>query len=104
MTRTEPSPGRVFWHWMHSTTGMPKSEWSIVGPGFDGAALAVVIYFLCRSLLLVLGLEVGEVNPWGFLAIAGIAGMFSHKAGDGLRERFGRLFTDPPANGGTAAQ
>lgn len=82
----------------------PRWALSVLMRPVEGAALAVVTYFFCRSLLLVLGLNVGGVNPWGFLTIAGIAGMFSHKAGDGLRERFGRLFTDPPANGGTAAQ
>ncbi len=82
----------------------PRWSLSVLMRPVEGAALAVVVYFFCRSLLLVLGLEVGEVNPWGFLTIAGIAGMFSHKAGDGLRERFGRLFTDPPPTGGAAAQ
>ncbi|MFQ5743972.1 MAG: hypothetical protein ACE5HV_10340 [Acidobacteriota bacterium] len=62
----------------------PRWSLSIIMRPVEGAALAVVTFFFFRSILLVLGLGTSTVNPMGFLAIAGLAGMFSHKAADGL--------------------
>ena len=55
----------------------------------------MISFFVFRSILLVLSFGASQVNPFGFLAIAGMAGMFSHNAADGLRERFGRLVSGP---------
>lgn len=78
----------------------PRRSLSIVMRPIEGGAIAIVVFFVFRSLLLVLGQGDAPINPWGFLALAGIAGMFSHRAADGLRERFGRFVTSPaPVSG-----
>lgn len=66
----------------------------------EGCAMAIVVFFVFRSLLLVLGQGDAPINPWGFLALAGMAGMFSHRAADGLRERLGRFVTSPASVSG----
>ena len=78
----------------------PKRSLSIIMRPIEGGTMAIVVFFVFRSLLLVL--EQGDVpiNPWGFLALAAMAGVFSHHAADGLRERFGRLITSPAPPGG----
>lgn len=72
-----------------------KKSLSIVMRPIEGAAMAVVMFFVARSFLLVLEQGDAPVNPWGFLALGGMTGLFSHRAADGLRERFGRLVTSP---------
>jgi len=83
----------------------PKRSLSIIMRPIEGGAMAIVMFFVFRSLLLVLEQGDAPINPWGFLALSGMAGMFSHRAADGLRERFGRLITSPAptsgANGGS---
>lgn len=69
----------------------PRWSLSIIMRPVEGAAMAVVSFFIFRSLLLVLQQGDAAVNPWGFLAIGALAGMFSHQAADGLRERFVKL-------------
>ena len=62
--------------------------------------MAIVAFFFFRSLLLVLEQGDAPINPWGFLSISIITGMFSHRAADGMVERFGRLIAAPaPGNG-----
>ena len=78
-----------------------KKSLSIIMRPIEGAAMAVVMFFVFRSLLLVLEQGDAPVNPWGFLAIGGLVGMFSHRAADGLRERFGRLVTSPAPTPGS---
>jgi len=78
-----------------------KRSLSIIMRPIEGGAMAIVVFFVFRSLLLVLGQGEAPINPWGFLALAGLAGMFSHRAADGLRERFGRLITSPAPAGGS---
>jgi len=77
----------------------PKRSLSIIMRPIEGGAMAIVVFFVFRSLLLVLEQGDAPINPWGFLALAGMAGMFSHRAADGLVERFGRLIASPPPNG-----
>lgn len=72
----------------------PRSALSVLMRPVEGAALSVVAYFFFRSLLLLLGLEFTEINPWGFLTVAAVAGLFSHRMGDALRDRFSKLFSD----------
>jgi hypothetical protein len=78
----------------------PRKSLSIIMRPIEGAAMAIVTFFVFRSLLLVLEQGDAPINPWGFLALAGMAGMFSHRAADGLRERFGRMITSPAPTGG----
>jgi len=79
----------------------PKRSLSIIMRPIEGGSMAIVVFFFFRSLLLVLEQGNAPINPWGFLAIAGMAGLFSHRAADGLRERFGRLITSPAPTGRT---
>lgn len=77
-----------------------KGSLSIIMRPIEGAAMVIVVFFFFRSLLLVLEQGDAPINPWGFLSISVMAGMFSHRAADGMRERFGRLITSPaPGNG-----
>ena len=78
-----------------------KKSLSIIMRPIEGAAIAVVFFFVFRSLLLVLVQGDAPVNPWGFLALGGLAGIFSHRAADGLRERFDRLVTSPAPTSGS---
>jgi hypothetical protein len=78
-----------------------KRSLSIIMRPIEGGAMALLVFFVFRSLLLVLEQGDSPINPWGFLALAGLAGMFSHRAADGLRERFGRLITSPAPTGGS---
>ena len=78
----------------------PKRSLSIIMRPIEGGSMAIIVFFFFRSLLLVLEQGDAPINPWGFLALAGMAGLFSHRAADGLRERFGRLITSPAPTGG----
>ena len=78
----------------------PKRSLSIIMRPIEGGTMAIVVFFVFRSLLLVLEQGDAPINPWGFLALAALAGVFSHRAADGLRERFGRLITSPAPTGG----
>ncbi len=80
----------------------PKRSLSIIMRPIEGGAMAIVAFFFFRSLLLVLEQGDAPINPWGFLSISVIAGMFSHRAADGMRERFGRLITSPAPNDGSS--
>ena len=78
----------------------PKRSLSIIMRPIEGGVMAIVVFFFFRSLLLVLEQGDAPINPWGFLSLAAMAGLFSHRAADGMRERFGRLITSPaPSNG-----
>ncbi len=77
-----------------------KRSLSIIMRPIEGGVMAIVAFFFFRSLLLVLEQGDAPINPWGFLSLAAMAGLFSHHAADGMRERFGRLITSPaPSNG-----
>lgn len=80
----------------------PKRSLSIIMRPIEGGVMAIVMFFVFRSLLLVLEQGDAPINPWGFLALSGMAGMFSHRAADGLLERFGRLITSPAPTSGAS--
>lgn len=80
----------------------PKRSLSIIMRPIEGGVMAIVAFFLLRSLLLVLEQGDAPINPWGFLSISIIAGMFSHRAADGMLERFGRLIRSPAPGNGTS--
>jgi len=63
------------------------SRWSlaILMRPLEGAIVAAVVYFAFAWLL------GGLINSFGFLAIAGVSGMFSHNAAGCLRNTCGRL-------------
>ena len=82
----------------------PKRSLSIIMRPIEGGVMAIVAFFFFRSLLLVLEQGDAPINPWGFLSISVMAGMFSHRAADGMLERFGRLITSPaPGNGSSGS-
>lgn len=85
----------------------PRRSLSVLMRPVEGAAISVVFFFILRTTLLVLQRGDGPINPWGFLALAAVVGMFSHGLADGLQERFGRLVTTEVTRGngggGTAA-
>ncbi len=80
----------------------PKRSLSIIMRPIEGGVMAIVAFFFFRSLLLVLEQGDAPINPWGFLSISIIAGMFSHRAADGMLERFGRLIRSPAPGNGTS--
>ena len=82
----------------------PRRSLSIIMRPIEGGALAVVTFFFFRSVLLVLEQGNAPVNPWGFLALAGLAGMFSHRAADGLRDRFGKLVGDTSSSSSSTSR
>lgn len=57
------------------SSGRSSLAWAIVRP-FAAMALALVIYVTLRALFLPSG-AVSSVNPYGFLAIATLAGLFA---------------------------
>ncbi len=79
----------------------PKRSVSIIMRPIEGGVMAIVAFFFFRSFLLVLEQGDAPINPWGFLSLSAMAGLFSHRAADGLRERFGRLLTSPATGNGS---
>ncbi len=65
--------------------------WYLLRP-FLGAALALLVYFVFRGLLLNAGTTTNDINLYGMVAIAGLVGMFSKQAIEMLREIFDDLF------------
>jgi hypothetical protein len=66
--------------------------WYLLKP-FIGMALALVLYLVVRGGLLAPGAEAGkQINIYGVVALAALAGMFSKQATDKLSEVFGTLF------------
>ena len=57
-----------------------------------GMTLAGIFYLLLRGGLFTSGVSQGELNVFGFAAIAALAGMFSKQATDKLRELFDALW------------
>lgn len=71
--------------------------WFIMRPPM-GVALALLFYLVLRGGLIVPNLQSGQtppqvLNPYGFAALAALAGMFSKQATDKLREIFETVFT-----------
>jgi hypothetical protein len=71
--------------------------WYILRP-FIGSTLALILYCLVRGGLITGSTGAGDLSPFGFAAIAGMAGMFSKQATDKLKEVFESLFVtkEPP--------
>ncbi len=58
----------------------------------EGAGMALVIYLAVRGGMHLLSTDQAPKNALGYLFVAALAGMFSHRAVDGLRNRFDRFF------------
>jgi hypothetical protein len=71
--------------------------WYLLQP-FLGGALAAVVYLLLRGGLLTTA-SAGDLNPFGFAAIAGLVGLFTKQATFKLDEVFNTIFAT--ANGDT---
>lgn len=65
--------------------------WYILRP-FIGVVIAVIIYFVLRAGFLTMGGEEKNISPYGIVAFAALAGMFSKNATDKLSELFDTLF------------
>lgn len=76
---------------------VPSWTWYYVLKPFIGAALALILYFVIRGGLFAANASVEAVSPYGAAAVAGLAGMFTQRATDKLREIFENLFrTEKP--------
>lgn len=67
------------------------APWYFLRP-FMGVAMAVVFYVAVRGGVLVLSGGNGQVDPYGMMTVAALAGMFSKQASDKLAEVFDTLF------------
>lgn len=65
--------------------------WYLLRP-LVGAPTALLLYFVVRAGFLTATASAGDVNRFGIGAIAGLAGMFSLKAADKMKELFDTLF------------
>jgi hypothetical protein len=65
--------------------------WYILQP-FTGSALAMVMYFVIRGGFLASATGTEELNPWGFVAVAALVGLFSKQATNKLDELFSTMF------------
>jgi hypothetical protein len=65
--------------------------WYLLRP-LVGAPTALLLYFVVRAGFLTASASAGDVNRFGIAAIAGLAGMFSLKAADKMKELFDALF------------
>jgi hypothetical protein len=72
--------------------------WYVLRP-FIGVALALVFYFVIRGGLLSAGATAADVSPFGIVALAALAGMFSKQATDKLRELFDDFFKTEAGKG-----
>jgi len=70
---------------------------------FIAMALAVVFYTMIRAGFLSTNTQASELNPFGIVAMAGLAGMFTKQATDKLSEVFSTMFKTS-ATGGDAAR
>jgi len=64
-----------------------------------GMAVALLLYFVVRGGLLLVGSQSEDLSPYGITGIAGLAGMFSKQAADKLREVFDNLFKTSQGEG-----
>jgi hypothetical protein len=69
--------------------------WYVLRP-FIGVVLALIFYFVVRAGFLTGG---GDINPYGVIALAALAGMFSKQATDKLEEVFTTIFRPAPGKG-----
>jgi hypothetical protein len=72
-----------------------------------GAAMATLLYFLVRAGFFSPSASTTEASPYGFAALAALAGLFSDHAAEKLKKIASELFQDPPQGrdsvGGEAA-
>jgi len=61
---------------------------------FIGPVMALVLYFVIRGGLFA-GTEISEANIYGFLAVAGLSGMFSEQAAEKLKSLAEDIFKPP---------
>lgn len=66
-----------------------------------GALMGMIFYFLLRGGLLSGQIDPSNVNPYGFVALAALAGMFADQASLKLREVFDTLFKTNDTRGDT---
>lgn len=65
--------------------------WYLLRP-FIGMSLALIFYYAVRGGLFSAGSDSGDLNIYGIITIAGLAGMFSKNATEKLSELFETLF------------
>ncbi len=75
----------IAWHRAHDALEERWATWYITRP-FIGVGLALLIYFLLRAGFLNFSTEASSINLYGVAAISGIAGMFTQKATEKLRD------------------
>jgi hypothetical protein len=70
----------------------PSWTWWYILQPFTGSALAVVVYLVLRGGFFVGTSAGGILNPFGFVAVAALVGLFSKQATSKLDELFGTMF------------
>jgi hypothetical protein len=70
----------------------PSWTWWYVLQPFTGSALAVVVYLVIRGGFFVGTSAGGILNPFGFVAVASLVGLFSKQATNKLDELFSTMF------------
>lgn len=70
----------------------PSWAWWYVLQPFTGAALAMVMYLVVRGGFLASAPGATALNPWGFVAVAALVGLFSKQATNKLDELFTTMF------------
>ena len=65
-----------------------------LGVPLVGGILSLLFYFVLRGGLFSPQVSVSETNPFGFVAVAGLVGMFSDKAAEKLKELADSLFAE----------
>jgi len=83
----------IYWH--AARRELRRSRWPkyILLP-FIGPVMALVLYFVIRGGLFA-GTEISEANIYGFLAVAGLSGMFSEQAAEKLKSLAEDIFKKP---------
>jgi hypothetical protein len=70
----------------------PSWTWWYVLQPFTGAALAMVMYLVIRGGFFASTTGAAALNPWGFVAVAAMVGLFSKQATNKLDELFSTMF------------
>jgi hypothetical protein len=65
--------------------------WYILQP-LTGASLAIVMYFVVRAGFFASTTGANALNPWGFVAVAAMVGLFTKQATNKLDELFSTMF------------
>jgi hypothetical protein len=74
------------------------SSWnlSLLMRPLEGAGMALILYLAIRGGVALLTQQHATPSGPGFLFVGALAGMFSHRAVDGLRDRFDEFLKPPP--------